>query len=72
MKAMPITAAFFIRFYYEGDSSKCARNYLYTYLERKDFSVDDKTEGIISELSYTLFPNELYKVKKALPDLGSE
>ena len=72
MKAMPITANFFIKIYCEGDSSKCARNYLFTYLERRNFSVDDKTEGYISKLSDSLYPNELQKVKKALPDSDLE
>lgn len=68
MKNMPITAKFFMQNYCEGDYSKCARNYLFAYLEKKDV-VDDKTEKIIAKLSDTLYPDQLQKVKKALPPL---
>ncbi len=71
MKDMPITAKYFIKNFCEADYSECARNYLFTCLERKDFSVDDKTKDIITELSDTLFPDQLKKVKKALSDSGS-
>ena len=52
--------------YCEGDYSKCARNYLFAYMEKKNI-VDDKTEKIIARLSDTLYPDQLQKVKKALP-----
>ena len=54
--------------YCEGDHSKCARNYLFTYMEKRGFSTDDKTKDIIAKLSDTLYPDQLQKVKKALPD----
>ena len=72
MKAMPITAKFFVKNYCEGNYSKCARNYLFTYMEKKDFSTDDKTKDIIAKLSDTLYPDQLQKVKKALPDSRSK
>jgi hypothetical protein len=72
MKAMPITAKFFMKNYCEGDHSKCARNYLFTYMEKNDFSTDDKTKDIIAKLSDTLYPDQLEIVKKALPDSGSK
>ena len=72
MKSMPITAKYFMKNYCEGDHSKCSRHYLFTCLEKKDISVDDKTEGIIAKLSATLYPDQLQKVKKALADLGSK
>ena len=71
MKTMPITADFFKINFCESDYSECARNYLYTYLEKKNISIDDKTEDIITELSDTLFPDQLEKVKKTLTDLES-
>ena len=67
MKNMPIAAEFFKKDFCENDYSKCARNYLFTYLEKKDFSVDDKKEKIITKLLDTLYPNQLAKVKKAFP-----
>jgi len=67
MKDMPITAKYFMENYCEGDHSKCARNYLFTYLDKKDIVVNDKTEKIIGRLSDTLYPDQLQKVKKALP-----
>jgi hypothetical protein len=67
---MPVTAEFIKKDFCENEYSKCARNYLFTYLEKKDLSVDDKTEEIITKLSESLYPHELNKVKKALP--GSE
>jgi hypothetical protein len=72
MKDMPITAKFIIKNYCEGAHSKCARNYLFTYVEKKDFSTDDKTKDIIATLSDTLYPDQLGIVNKALPDSGSE
>ena len=72
MKTMPITAKFLMKNYCEGDHSKCARNYLFTYLEKQDFSMDDKTKDIIAELSDTLYPDQLQKVKKALPEPRSK
>ena len=72
MKAMPITAKFFMKNYCEGDYSKCARNYLFTYMEKKDFSTDDKTKAIIAKLSDTLYPDQMEIVKKALPASGSK
>ena len=72
MKAMPITAKYFIKDYCEGDYNKCARNYLFTYMEKKDFSMDDKTKDIIAKLSDTLYPDQLGIVKKALLDSGSK
>ena len=72
MKAMPITAKFFIKNYCEGEYSKCARYYLFTYVEKKDFSTDDKTKDIIAKLSDTLYPDQLGIVIKALPDSGSK
>ena len=70
MKDMPITANFIIKNYCEGDHSKCARNYLFTYMEKRGFSTDDKTKGIIAKLSDTLYPDQLQKVKKTLPDIS--
>jgi len=67
MKNMPITAQYFMQNYCEGDHSKCARNYLLAYLNKKDIVVDDKTEKIIAGLSDTLYPDQLQKVMKALP-----
>ena len=72
MKTMPITAKFLMKNYCEGDHSKCARNYLFTYLEKQDFSMDDKTKDIIAKLSDTLYPDQLEIVKKALPASGSK
>jgi hypothetical protein len=72
MKDMPITAKFIINNYCEGAHSKCARNYLFTYVEKKDFSTDDKTKDIIAKLSDTLYPDQLGIVKKALPDSRSK
>ena len=72
MKAVPATAELFKKNYCEDDHSKCARNYLFAYLEKRDFSVDDKTEETITKLSDTLYPNQLEKVKKELPDSESE
>ena len=72
MKTMPITAKYFKKNFCEGDYFKCARNYLFNYLEKNDFSVDDKRKDIIAKLSDTLYPDQLEKVKKALPDSGSE
>ena len=72
MKAMPITAKFFLKNYCEGDHSKCARNYLFAYVEKNAFSTDDKTKDIIAKLSDTLYPDQLGIVKKALPDLGAK
>jgi hypothetical protein len=72
MKTMPITAKFLMKNYCEGNYSICARNYLFTYLEKKNFSIDDKTKDIIAELSDTLYPDQLQKVKKALPDKRSK
>ena len=69
---MPGIAALFKQTYCENDHSKCARNYLFTYLEKKEFSVDDKTEDFFSELLDTLYPNQFDEVKRDLPDLGSE
>ena len=65
MKNMPITAQFFMQNYCEGEYSKCARHYLFAYLDKKDI-VDDRTEKIIAKLSDTLYPDQLQKVKKAL------
>jgi hypothetical protein len=45
LKTMPVTAEFIKKDFCENEYSKCARNYLFTYLEKKDLSVDDKTEG---------------------------
>lgn len=67
MKDMPVTAKYFIENYCEGNYSKCARKYLFAYLDRKDIVLDDKTEKIIARLSDTLYPDQLEKVKKALP-----
>ncbi len=67
MKDMPITAKYYMKLYCEGDHSKCAIKYLLTYLDKKHIVVDDKTEKIIARLSDTLYPDQLEKVKKALP-----
>jgi hypothetical protein len=68
MKSMPVAAELIKKEFCENDYSNCARHYLFTYLEKKDLSVDKKTEDIIAKLSDTLYPHELNKVKKALPD----
>jgi hypothetical protein len=67
MKAMPITAKFFMKNYCEGNYSKCARNYLFTYMEKNLLSMDDKTKDVIAKLSDTLYPDQLRMVEKALP-----
>jgi len=67
MKEMPITAKYFMENYCEGDHSKCARNYLFAYLEKRDIVLDDRKEKIIAKLSDSLYPDQLQKVKKALP-----
>jgi hypothetical protein len=68
MKNMPVTAELIKKDFCENNYSNCARNYLFTYAEKKDRSVDRKTEDIIAKFSDTLYPHELNKVKKALPD----
>jgi hypothetical protein len=50
------------------DYKNCARNYLFTYLEKRNFEIDEESETVVAMFSNGLWPHELEWVKEELPD----
>ncbi len=59
-------AELYMQHYCWGDNSKCARHYMFNYIEKRNSKLDDTIELKIAELSDTLYPYELEKIKQIL------
>ena len=64
---MPALAEMYKDRYCREDNSDCAREYLYRFLESKNYDIDDQTEEEIERLSHRLCPNQLDVVTKRFP-----
>ena len=71
MKNMPSIAALFRRHFCHGTYYGCARYHLCNYMIEKDYVVSDEIEAKIADLSVTLFPDELARVRSFFQNIDS-
>jgi hypothetical protein len=72
MEKMPAAARIFRNQFCNGNSSECAWHYAYSQLERKDRSMDNSKEALLTQTLSDLLPNQLKKVKVKAQSLQSK